>query len=309
MSRSSRHILVTGSHRSGTTWVGKTVALHPRVEYVHEPFHAGNPNKLVGLRPENWFEYVPGSLTREDMQRKFDRLLKSTSLYVPLRKVRTTGLDAKTPVRFSRALLLSSYKNRLLLKDPLALLSAGWLHERYGLRVVCMIRAPLAFVGSLKKAQWGFDFHNLSRQKELMRGWLSPFRDEIQKACDEPGDLVDQGVLAWNVLHYVILDYQRRYPSWLFVRYEDLANDPLSGFRGLYDYLGLRLGLRIEETIVSYTREGNPAEVESVEYQPRDARKGLHNWKQRLSPEEVERVKRSTQEIAAHFYENSHDVA
>ena len=34
---------------------------------------------------------------------------------------------------------------RLLFKDPIALLSAGWLHERFGAEVICMIRNPLAF--------------------------------------------------------------------------------------------------------------------------------------------------------------------
>lgn len=117
----------------------------------------------------------------------------------------------------------------MLLKDPLALLSAGWLHERYGMRVVCMIRNPLAFVGSLKKAGWTFDFHNLSRQEELMRDVLYPFGEEIRRACEEPGDLVEGGALTWNVLHHVILAYQERYPSWAFVRYEDLAADPYPG--------------------------------------------------------------------------------
>src|SRR5262249_49063494 len=38
--RRPRPILVTGSHRSGSTWVGKMIASHPRVAYVEEPFNA-----------------------------------------------------------------------------------------------------------------------------------------------------------------------------------------------------------------------------------------------------------------------------
>ena len=34
----SRPILVTGAHRSGTTWIGKMLALAPGIGYIHEPF-------------------------------------------------------------------------------------------------------------------------------------------------------------------------------------------------------------------------------------------------------------------------------
>ena len=39
MALGRRPILVTGSHRSGTTWVGKTIALSPSVTYIGEPFN------------------------------------------------------------------------------------------------------------------------------------------------------------------------------------------------------------------------------------------------------------------------------
>jgi hypothetical protein len=300
--RSDKPVLVTGSHRSGTTWVGQTLALHPRVGYVHEPFHAGNPNPLVGLRPENWFEYVPGSPRKEDFRRKLDWLLGATPLQLAVRRTRAAGLDARTPLRFLKHLALETLGSRPLFKDPLALLSAGWLHERYDFEVVCMIRDPLAFVGSLKKAGWSFDFHDLARQEELMRDVLFPFRQEILRACDEPGDVVDEGVLLWNVLHFVILGYRERYPSWTFVKYEDLAVDPVSGFRYLYKRLGLQITPEIEDVIGDYTSSRNPVEASSAAYGPRDAKASLDNWKKRLSPEEVDRVRRGTRELAASLY-------
>ena len=50
-----RPILVTGAHRSGSTWTGKMLALAENAYYLHEPFN-------VGLRPdspfEDWFTYL-----------------------------------------------------------------------------------------------------------------------------------------------------------------------------------------------------------------------------------------------------------
>lgn len=294
-----KHILVTGTHRSGTTWVGRTLALHPRVEYVHEPFNAATPSALVGLEPDHWFEYVPGSPRRKEYERSFDEFLRATPVDMAFRKGRMTGLDAKTPLRFAKHLVLGAYRDRLLLKDPLALLSAGWLYERYRLQVVCMIRSPLGFVASLKKAGWRFDFRELADQEQLMREVLHPFADEILEASEGHGDVVEEGSLLWNVLHFVILEYRQRYPAWTFVGYEDLATDPVPGFLSLYDRLSLRMDGRIERAIEAHTSAENPVEADSADYQPRDSRGSLHNWRNRLTAEEAERITSRTQELRA----------
>ena len=55
-----RPILVTGSHRSGTGWVGEMLAAspEPRVAYIWEPF---SPLARPGICPapfDRWFQYV-----------------------------------------------------------------------------------------------------------------------------------------------------------------------------------------------------------------------------------------------------------
>ena len=51
---SDKPILVTGAHRSGTTWVGKMLALAPGVAYIHEPF---SPRTAAGLSPAGFDRY------------------------------------------------------------------------------------------------------------------------------------------------------------------------------------------------------------------------------------------------------------
>ena len=51
---SDKPILVTGAHRSGTTWVGKMLALAPGVAYIHEPF---SPKAPKGLSPAGFERY------------------------------------------------------------------------------------------------------------------------------------------------------------------------------------------------------------------------------------------------------------
>src|SRR6056297_2610448 len=61
----SRPILVTGSHRSGTTWVGRTLAMNQSVGYVHEPFRPDFPRGISNGAVDRWFYYVCAQNERE----------------------------------------------------------------------------------------------------------------------------------------------------------------------------------------------------------------------------------------------------
>jgi hypothetical protein len=51
-------ILVTGSHRSGTTWVGRMISLDIDVGYIHEPFNISLPPGYNKLELNYWFTYI-----------------------------------------------------------------------------------------------------------------------------------------------------------------------------------------------------------------------------------------------------------
>ena len=303
MDTSKKHILVTGSHRSGTTWVGTTIAQHRRVTYIREPFHVESPNKEMGLKLNTWFTHYESSDQKEEIKSAFDCLLQSNPLDRTLHHCRKTGLDMKIPLRFIKHLALNSISpQRFLIKDPIALLSAGWLHETYDLKVICMIRSPLAFVGSLKKAGWDCGYRDIQQQEELMDKVLMPLADDVNKMCESTGDFIDRACLLWNILHFAIITYEKKYPSWLFVKYEDIAENPASGFEEIFDYLELDMSRDVREYIEKYTSEKNPAESTGTIYQPRNSKMSLNTWKQRLSSDEAERVRTATKKIASQLY-------
>jgi hypothetical protein len=213
------------------------------------------------------------------------------------------GLDIRTPLRFCKYLLLGTLQSkRVLFKDPMALLSAGWLHDRFGLQVICVIRNPLAFTGSLKKMHWGFNFYDFHKQEHLVKACLPTFAGEIQRFCEEPRDIIDQACLLWNILHAVILRHRATYPGWLFLKHEALAQDPLSGFQQIFEYLGLRMTAKVRATIEKHTSISNPVEISSPAYMPRNAKGSLDTWRTRLTASEIERVIHSTKDIARSFY-------
>lgn len=281
--------------------MGRTLSQPSNVELVYEPFNLDSTRYNFEYKFDHWFEYIPTSRKKKEIEKVFDRYIPNSSIQYPAKICRESGYSLKTPLIFAKYLLLSPQRPRFLLKDPIALLSAGWLYERYHLKVICMIRNPLAFAGSLKKQGWDFDFYNLLDQQELLDTWLSPFKEQIVQTHAQ-SDFIDRVSLLWNVLNYAILDYKKRYPEWMFVKHGELAKNPEKHFKKMYDYLDLEFTGEIEDYIVAYTSKKNPTEARTNRYQPRDAEKTIKAWKERLTDEEIERVKEATSEIYKELY-------
>jgi hypothetical protein len=261
----------------------------------------------MGLKLNAWFAHFESSNQKEEIITSFNNLLQSSPIKYAFDKCKAVDMDIKTPFRFGKHLMLEClFRPQILVKDPLALLSAPWLHETYQFKVICMVRNPFAFVGSLKVAGWELDFENLRKQEDLMSEWLGEFTDSVEYMCMEGNgsDFIDRATLLWNILHFVILKYQRQYSNWLFVKYEDVAANPELGFQKIFDYLELDMNTRIRTYIKNYTSEHNPKESISTSYQPRNSKLALHTWKERLTNDEIERVRTTTSDIASQLYKD-----
>ena len=51
-------ILVTGTHRSGTTWVGKMLAADPSSAYISEPLNVLHRPGVLRAKVSHWYQYV-----------------------------------------------------------------------------------------------------------------------------------------------------------------------------------------------------------------------------------------------------------
>jgi hypothetical protein len=298
-------ILVTGSHRSGTTWIGRTICQHDKVRYVQEPFHVEVPNKFLGFGLDTWYAHYDSSPQKDEIRRAFDRMFAQNPVQFASRLCASVGWDYKTPARFIKYLTTETiHKPRILVKDPIALLSADWMAQTYPFQVICMIRNPLGFIGSLKAVQWDFDYENLRCQENLMNGKLREYAQRIEFMCTHRNqtDFIDRTTLLWNILHNVILNYQKQHPDWLFVKHEDIAKNPEQEFPKVFDYLGLEMTPNVKAYVNKSTSSKNPKESSSGNYELRNSQQTLTVWKKRLTEEEVQRVNDATQEIASAFY-------
>lgn len=297
-SASNKPILVTGSHRSGSTWVGRMLALHPSVGYIMEPFNLNHRPGICRVRFDYWFQYV----SSEDGQRYAsaieDCLNFRYSVSAELSAIRTPRDLGRMVRDYWTCANHRLRSRRALMKDPIALLSAGWLSDQFDMDVVVLIRHPAAFAGSLKAAHWPHPFQHFLEQEKLIERYLPGFRQEIEEQARNPGDIIDQAILLWNLFHSVIHQYQSEYAGWHFLRHEDLSRDPVANYRNLYSKLGLDFSPRIEAQIVQHSSASSP------ELLKRDSKSNISTWKRRLSSDEIDRVREGTRGLAQIYYDD-----
>ncbi|MCW5877407.1 MAG: glycosyltransferase [Anaerolineales bacterium] len=299
-----RPILVTGLHRSGTTWVGRMLALSNSLAYISEPLNVFHRPGVFGAPVAYWYTYICADNEDAYLPAFRQTLQLNYGLWREIRSLRS----GKDFLRMGRdlAIFLAGRLRRqhALLKDPFAVFSAAWFARRLDCHVVIVLRHPAAFVSSLKRLGWQFNFNDLLVQPLLMRDWLEPFRSEMEASLKHPDDVVGQGSLLWRMICSVALELQKSHPAIHIVRHEDLSRQPLERFRDLYDEMELPFTERVEAGILKATEAGNPQEVSlrSIYSTRLDSAANLENWKQRLSAEEIERIRQLTASISSHYY-------
>jgi hypothetical protein len=312
----SAPVVVTGMARAGTSWVGKLLLASGALTYINEPL---NPDHPPGRSPgvldasvERHYQYISERNEAGWLAPFAETLALRYHMGAELRRNRSP-YDLARMARYASSFLAGRLLGRrALLVDPYALLASGWLADRFGCRVVVVVRDPAAMVASWKRLGWTTDLAELLEQPALMRDWLEPFRADMEAVAATPGDLAGRVGTLWRLLHLVAAEQARRHPGIRIVRYEDLAADPLPSFADLYTWLGLDFGERARRAVVhsttgsaqrrahrwSLSRSG----LSKTGFRPMDSRANLVAWRRQLDDEELARVRALTAEVAARWY-------
>ncbi|PZD73257.1 hypothetical protein C1752_02349 [Acaryochloris thomasi RCC1774] len=282
------------------------IAGNPSVVYIREPFNVSHPPGIgiSSARFDHWYTYISDE-NADCFYRKIERTLNfSYGLGAELREEKRS----KNLYKISREFLaFNKYKilgKRPLLKDPLALLSAEWLASKFDMDVVVLIRHPAAFASSLKQKGWEFSFSNFLDQDELMRDHLYPFEAALKSYANGDYDIIDQASLLWKVLHHMIQKYQETHGDWLFVRHEDVSEQPLLVFQDIFNYLNLEFTEKNSQVIKEYSSVSNPVEGTSdvTHTLRRNSKDNIKSWKNKLTTTEIERIRTQVEAVSCNFY-------
>ena len=298
-------ILVTGTHRSGTTWVGKMLAADSSIAYISEPMNVLHRPGVFRAKVTHWYQYICEE-NQDEYLPAFKELLDfDYHLWDEIRSIRSRRDFLRMGRDFAIFYNGLMRGQRLLLKDPFAVFSTEWFAKCLNCKVVIAVRHPAAFVSSLKRLNWPFNFQDLLDQPLLMRDFLKPYGDRMEAA--KAGDIIEQAALLWTVIYHSVHATLEQNPGFIAVRHEDLSLNPVDGFHALYNSLGLDFTRRVEKTILTSSSSENPAEpsrkkIYSVKL---DSRTNINNWKKRLSEEEIQRIRKITEGVSSLYYSDA----
>jgi hypothetical protein len=295
-------ILVTGAHRSGTTWAGKMLAADSETAYISEPLNVLHRPGVFRARVNHWYQYICDENEHEYLSAFRDLLEFDYHLMDEIRSLRSRrdflrmGRDF---MLFYNALMRGQ---RALIKDPFAVFSIPWFASKLNCRVVVTVRHPAAFASSLQRLHWNFDFKDLLDQPLLMRDHLEKYRGEM--SAIQTADVIGQAALLWKMIYGVVDTFRKLNPEWMVMRHEDLSRDPVNRYRDLYSSLGLDFTSRVEKIIMNSSSSENPGELSPKQTHSikMDSAASVKNWKKRLPQDEINRIRKITEGVAELYY-------
>jgi hypothetical protein len=247
-------IFVIGSGRSGTTWIGETIASCSGCIPVFEPLHpksvASTPRWRVN-RP------LPGPYLRArdphpEWEIFFDALLagKLSNMWTRQDCSRVPKIVDRWRLanRIAYRLAKMHYRfremlaNRYVVKEIRANLMLDWLENYTRGRIVYLIRHPCAVIGSrinfetpsFETPSFQADMEEILFQSSLLSDFLEPFRKTISEASTP----VQRHAVLWCVENFIPLS-QSGSRDWLFCFYEDFVSEQDGAFRRVFQALGL----------------------------------------------------------------------
>lgn len=208
-----RSVLISGSPRSGTTWLSELVNHDNSYRRVFEPFH---PGKVRDFRAFQSRQYLRPDDRRGEYLEPVRRALSG--------ELRSRWTDRGGPVLAGRRLVKEVRANLLL----------GWISANFpGLPIVLLLRNPRDVVASRLALGWGDNLSGTMGQEDLVRDHLLPMEAGIRAAADP----FERHLFLWCIDNYVPLRQLSPNDAHLLF-YENLVHSPEKELRSLFAYLG-----------------------------------------------------------------------
>ena len=203
---SGQALVLTGSGRSGTTWLAELLAGSLGARLVFEPFRPGVVGELSGI---NNRQYMRPDAEQPRIHEGVERILRGS--------LRSRWTDRYNDRFFYHLRIVKAIRANLMV---------GWMLEQFPeIRLVHVVRNPLATMSSQDRGGWKIGLEKFTSQPELVADYLAPFIPLIEQA-DAPDRI---SALHWAIENHVpVRQFESgRWPRDRFriFSYEDLLGD------------------------------------------------------------------------------------
>ena len=225
---------ISGSGRSGTTWLSSLVAARRRTVLVFEPLHPRRvplppldpPIREVFHRPylrpdadaPAWLDLVE-RLYRGELSNHWTRYRVRPRRTWPGIWLRHIG----APTR--------------VVKEIRGNLLCGWLSRSAGARVVHVVRHPCATLASQRNAGWGGELESFLSNDQLVADYLSDHVGYLRSLTDDD----ERRAARWAIENVVPLRQAVADDGILVIRYEDAVRAPWQVLERIFAHAGWTL--------------------------------------------------------------------
>lgn len=263
-----KKVIITGMHRSGTTFIGRAILNIHKDEFIHEPYSAKN-SFFPSQREHNWYGYND----------KHSKMLAAGMLKSRINSFRKRPLDIKN---------FKIHKN-IVVKDPFIIGSLGnFLEHDNSWKVVATIRPPLAVLISCREKGWLIDpkkfFSNYASNEFLpiyLRELIHLFQTTEVKSQSK------LTLLLWVILNEQIHYLKSVFPDKIeIVDHTKISVNPTKEFEKIMDFLNQRMSKDVIKKIEAMTStevRSRHAGTDIV----RDSQKLAFGWKDKITSNDI----------------------
>ena len=214
MNRFNKHIIITGSARSGTSWLSEVIARQFRYRMLFEPEHEFN-TKYGKLLCDRWIKNkVEAPQAHQYLKRVFRNRVDSDWI-------------GQVSNRKYKMHLWPFLPKKYIIKFVRANLSAKYINETFKIPVIHIIRNPYDVLASQQRVKfpWLYNLEYFKNQKELVQAVKELFNFDLLEDTNKL-TAIETLTIRWcleNVLPLQVWEsYQYKHRV---LKHEDLRND------------------------------------------------------------------------------------
>lgn len=262
-----KSIIVAGTARSGTTWLGQILQAASGYPSVFEPL---NP-QYVQSAGSIFFRYLITGHQYPEIYKFFSKVCSGG--------LRNPWTDQENPGGWRKHHIRGLMRGSRIIKMVRANLMLGWIDKKFEYPIVYILRHPCAVITSWIKLGWDSWLNHFLKQPELVEDYLHPFIDYLS-AIKTP---VEKIAAQWCIENIVPLN-QMSDRNWIISTYEELCTMSKYETSRILSQLGLSWNEKVEEAIKRPSRSTNKQSAINKRGNP------LCKWKNELNQKEIATV-------------------
>jgi hypothetical protein len=315
----ARLLLLFGTPRSGTTWLGKIFDSHPLTLYKHEPDRSLPLSFAPSVdEAEKWRIPVESFVRRLSDQNSahtsarlpvFSKSYRST-VAQPVHRLSVFAAGGASSLGWKLPVLqcadLTRPGIRVVWKSTDSLGRLGVIARLIGqCRIIHIVRHPCGYIASVLRGEAQGKFLSSVRTSEdygIIQILIDTPRGHLRKLTVEQMRRlhpVERMAWIWVLLNEKAEDDTAGDPRRISVCYEDVCRDPFKKARELFSFCGLDWNLQTEGFIKASTQGSKSGGIERITQESkryysifRDPLQSAEKWKSEMKAEDVERVYR-----------------